>query len=140
MGVSTPQSGTAAYMAPELLDPGGNDVSRKASAQSDIYALGMLVWEVRLACLHKCRILTKATQVHAGVHPFKGTPEYTIPLKTAKGDRPLRKDARRLVVNPDLHDDVARKNLMWEMIEGCWNNDAKRRLRLDDIRRMLKRM
>jgi serine/threonine protein kinase len=142
MGSLTPQSGTAAYMAPELLDPDHDDDFRKASTQSDIYALGMLTWEVRLACFRKHRVLIMVTQVHAGVSPFKGTPDLSIPLKTMMGRRPLRRDARRLVVKPELDDDVvvARKDHVWRMIEGCWNQHAEQRPRLVDIKRMFEQM
>jgi serine/threonine protein kinase len=45
------QSGTAAYMAPELyetsVDSSGTEQSRRPDAYSDVFALAMLMWEVR---------------------------------------------------------------------------------------------
>jgi serine/threonine protein kinase len=49
MNSTTSQSGTAAYMAPELLDcsESATEESQRPSTHSDVYALGILIWEVR---------------------------------------------------------------------------------------------
>jgi hypothetical protein len=78
--------------------------------------------------------------VYAGVHPFKGTPGFVIPLLTMKGHRPLRKNVPRLTAEAELNGDVARKNRIWAMIEGCWDKNVEHRLRLDDVKRMLDSM
>jgi serine/threonine protein kinase len=41
-----PVGGTIRFMAPELLDPGSEGT--KLTVQSDIYALAITLWEVRL--------------------------------------------------------------------------------------------
>jgi serine/threonine protein kinase len=50
------QSGTAAYMAPELLDKHGDHSfeTGEPNAASDVYALAMLMWEVRCLCARRC--------------------------------------------------------------------------------------
>jgi serine/threonine protein kinase len=43
-------SGTAAYMAPELMDKHGDNTfeTGEPNAASDVYALAMLTWEVHI--------------------------------------------------------------------------------------------
>jgi hypothetical protein len=63
-----------------------------------------------------------------------------IPLKSRAGKRPLRQDATRLRVGSGSAREEARKNLFWEVIEGCWKQDAQRRLRLEEVKAKLDHM
>ena len=42
--------GTLRWMSPELLDPKRFNSNGRLTRQSDCYALGMVVYEVKLAC------------------------------------------------------------------------------------------
>lgn len=88
--------GTFGYMAPELFQK-----DAKSSKEADIYAFGVVVYEVV-----------------TGVRPFRRYKVVELPLLTKQGLRPTK---------PDDPVAVGFGSGTWELIERCWNEDFKER-------------
>jgi serine/threonine protein kinase len=88
--------GTLGYMAPELFS---EDV--QASKEADMYAFGMLVYEVIV-----------------GVPPFVHRKQVELPGLTLGGSRPPR---------PEDPVAIGFGQGTWELAESCWNKDPRRR-------------
>ncbi|MCE8162763.1 MAG: protein kinase [Candidatus Moeniiplasma glomeromycotorum] len=89
--------GTLGWMAPEVLKEG------KFSKHSDIYALGMVIWEIATKC----------------ITPFKGTNYNTLALHITNG----RKET--------IPNNVP-KNIQ-EIIRQCWKDNPTERITLEKI-------
>ncbi|KAK7092728.1 hypothetical protein V1264_008428 [Littorina saxatilis] len=115
--------GTLRYMAPELLDGAVNLRDCEASLkQIDIYALGLVLWEISLRC----------------VDLFQGAPlpEYAPPFQVEVGSNPTFEDMQMLVVRakkrpkfPEVWKETNQAvRSLKETIEECWDADAEARL------------
>ncbi|EMD33056.1 hypothetical protein CERSUDRAFT_87399 [Gelatoporia subvermispora B] len=97
------QAGSTRWMAPELLDPEHFGLERaELSAQSDIFALGMIIWELftgRIPYYH----LQKDAQVMSSI------------LRNMRPLRPVQ------AVSFGLDDDI------WELAEACWAENLRER-------------
>ena len=93
--ISHSEGGTTQWMSPELLDPEkfGLDDSRPTK-KSDIYALGMVVYEVL-----------------SGQAPFPRCKEAVVIRKVMDGERPGRPHKTQVVLFT---------NDLWGMLERCW--------------------
>lgn len=115
--------GTLRYMAPEVLDGAVNLHDCEASLkQIDIYALGLVIWE----------IATRCTDLYHG-HTM---PEYSLPYQVETGAHPTFEKMQILVsrnkvrpLYPDVwkHSHQATRALK-ETIDDCWDQDAEARL------------
>ncbi|KAF9793040.1 kinase-like domain-containing protein [Thelephora terrestris] len=91
--------------APELIDPDAFGlVHARATKATDMFAFGMLAWEV-----------------FAGKHPFAGNVEAAGIFSLFRNNRPPRP------VHPEMTDRV------WNMIESCWNQDPFKRMTAADV-------
>ena len=88
--------GTLGYIAPELFSEGA-----EASKEADIYAFGMVVYEVI-----------------TGTRPFGRRRVIELPLHTARGGRPIR---------PEDPEAVGFGQGTWEFTERCWDGSQERR-------------
>ncbi|KAF9642474.1 kinase-like protein, partial [Thelephora ganbajun] len=88
--------GTPGYMAPELFSEGA-----KTSKETDMYAFGMVVYEVI-----------------TGVRLYRDRRPFELPLLTTRGLRPPR---------PEDLETVGFGEGTWEFTEKCWNEDGRRR-------------
>ncbi|XP_068602017.1 activin receptor type-2A [Brachionichthys hirsutus] len=112
------QVGTRRYMAPEVLE-GAISFQRDAFLRIDVYALGLVLWEL----VSRCR---------AADGPVD---EYVLPFEEEVGQHPSLEDMQELVVHKKLrpllrecwqkHAGLA---LLCETIEECWDHEAEARL------------
>ena len=110
--ISCDGGGTLQWMSPELLDPESfNLKDSRPTKQSDIYALGMVVYEVL-----------------SGQRPFPGCSGPVVIKKVMAGERPLRLEGTR---GAWFRDGI------WEMLELCWKAEPNDRPSLETIFRCL---
>ncbi|KAH9492437.1 hypothetical protein Btru_051109 [Bulinus truncatus] len=115
--------GTLRYMAPEVFDGAVNLRDCEASLkQIDIYALGLVLWEVASRCLD--------------LYQGAPVPDYQLPFQAEAGIHPTFEEMQVLVVKyksrpkfPEVWKDSnpAVRSLR-ETIEDCWDTDAEARL------------
>ncbi|XP_074652382.1 uncharacterized protein LOC141906846 [Tubulanus polymorphus] len=115
--------GTLRYMAPEVLDGAVNLRDCEASLkQIDIYALGLVLWEVCSRC----------------VDLYQGQPvnEYEAPFHSELGTHPtleemqllVSRNKRRPLYPPAWRDSNEAIRLLKETIDDCWDQDGEARL------------
>ena len=98
----TTAGGTPHFMAPELLDPGKfGKTSSRPTQPADIYAFGMVIYEV----------LT-------GLYPFHDQQlgKYQVICRVVGGTRPTK---------PDNAEGVGFGNGTWELVKECWREGNK---------------
>ncbi|KAH9934222.1 kinase-like domain-containing protein [Fomitopsis serialis] len=100
--------GSLRWTAPEVLDPESAGLEKaRPSKASDVYSLGLVMWEV-----------------FAGHVPFHQYPlEANVLYRVLAGARPARPNAAR----HGLSDSV------WEWMQRCWDAEASRRPRIADV-------
>ena len=133
MALSTPSSGgTCRWMAPELLksdDMGG--VPQKPSKESDIYAFGMVAYEVSVAAASS-PMTTRGliiSQIFAHCSPYRHlNSDYMVLLEVISGKRPARPLDREVF---GLEDSV------WDVVQECWNSDPQTRPGIKGVRTFL---
>jgi len=100
--------GTLQWMSPELLDPKSfNLEDSRPTTKSDIYALGMVVYEVL-----------------SGKTPFPRCTGAVVIQKTMGGEHPQRPEGER---------GAWFKDGIWEMLELCWKRARDDRPSLENI-------
>lgn len=112
------QVGTRRYMAPEVLE-GAINFSRDAFLRIDMYACGLVLWELASRCT--------AQQGPIG--------EYRLPFEEETGQHPSLEDMQELVVHkkqrPVLRNDWKSHlglHVLCDTMEECWDHDAEARL------------
>ena len=107
---TTTCGGTPVFMAPELLCPGTfNRLSARPTQPTDIYALGMVIYEV----------LT-------GSQPFQEERwrEYEIAHHVMNGVRPTK---------PANVEQVGFVDGIWELVQECWSEESTERPTIDQV-------
>ncbi|KAA0194154.1 Receptor protein serine/threonine kinase, partial [Fasciolopsis buskii] len=120
--VAHPQLGTRRYMAPEVLD-GAIQFSRDAYLRIDVYAMGLVFWELMSRCTGTVE------------HPITINEPYRAPFEAELGPAPTMEELQLFVAhekqrprfNPVWADDPLMCTL-WETVEECWDQDAEARL------------
>uniref|UniRef100_W8AW93 receptor protein serine/threonine kinase n=1 Tax=Ceratitis capitata TaxID=7213 RepID=W8AW93_CERCA len=115
--------GTLRYMAPELLEGAVNLRDCETSLkQMDVYALGLVLWEVATRC----------TDFYP---PAQMTPAYRAPYEQEVGTHPTFDQMQALVVRhkarplfPAGWGGGAAAKLLKDTCEDCWDHDAEARL------------
>lgn len=112
------QVGTRRYMAPEVLE-GAINFSRDAFLRIDVYACGLVLWELASRCT-------------AQEGPIS---EYQLPFEEEVGQHPILEDMQEAVVHKKLrpaiketwrrHSGLA---ALADTMEECWDHDAEARL------------
>ncbi|XP_043120707.1 activin receptor type-2B-like [Puntigrus tetrazona] len=112
------QVGTRRYMAPEVLE-GAINFQRDAFLRIDMYALGLVLWELVSRCT--------ASDGPVG--------EYQLPFEEEAGQHPSLEDLQDVVVHKKMrpifkdcwikHPGLGQ---LCETIEECWDHDAEARL------------
>ncbi|KAJ8337203.1 hypothetical protein SKAU_G00384230 [Synaphobranchus kaupii] len=112
------QVGTRRYMAPEVLE-GAINFQRDAFLRIDMYAMGLVLWELASRCT-------------AADGPLD---EFMLPFEEEIGQHPTLEDLQEVVVHKKLRPvlkDCWQKHAglaqMCETIEECWDHDAEARL------------
>uniref|UniRef100_A0A3Q3A6D7 Serine/threonine-protein kinase receptor n=1 Tax=Kryptolebias marmoratus TaxID=37003 RepID=A0A3Q3A6D7_KRYMA len=126
------QVGTRRYMAPEVLE-GAINFQRDAFLRIDMYALGLVLWEV----------VTRCKSADGPVD------EYMLPFEEEVGQHPTLEDLQEVVVHKKMRPSIKELWLkhnglaqICETVEECWDHDAEARLsagcveeRISQIRR-----
>jgi len=115
--------GTLRYMAPELLEGAVNLRDCETSLkQMDVYALGLVLWEVATRC----------SDFYA---PGQPTPPYKAPYEQEVGSHPSFDQMQALVVRhkarplfPTGWGGGAAAKVVRDTCEDCWDHDADARL------------
>ncbi|CAH1774752.1 unnamed protein product [Owenia fusiformis] len=112
------QVGTRRYMAPEVLE-GAINFNRDAFLRIDMYACGLVLWEMLSRCT--------AADTPVG--------EYQLPFADEIGTHPTLEDIQECVVQkksrPKLNEQWYMKPALaalCDTIEDCWDHDAEARL------------
>ncbi|XP_064182745.1 activin receptor type-2A-like isoform X1 [Anguilla rostrata] len=112
------QVGTRRYMAPEVLE-GAINFQRDAFLRIDMYALGLVLWELAARCT-------------AADGPVD---EYMLPFEEEVGQHPSLEDMQEVVVHKKLRPVLrecwqkhAGLAMLCETIEECWDHEAEARL------------
>ena len=109
---TSPSVGTVRYMAPELLNPSGfNLKNSNPTKKSDVYALGVVTYQVSIACYTVVMAINDTVQVITGEQPFPGAKDGVIIYSVVMGERPSRPSD----TNEWVSDDV------WNFISRCWS-------------------
>ena len=110
---TSPSAGTVRYMAPELLNPSGFDLKNSnPTKKSDIYAFGMVTYQVSPTCCISTVVINGSVQVLTGQQPFPGAKDGVIIYNVVTGERPSRPPGS----NEWVSDDV------WNFISRCWSS------------------
>lgn len=111
--------------APELADHerfGLTDTG--VTKASDVYAFGVLAWEVSMMLWHVPNNSLNRTlhrQTFTGQVPFPDKNKVAAVVSMWKGHRPARPD----------HPEVS--NRLWKAIQGCWKVDPGRRMTIAEV-------
>ena len=107
---TTTSGGTPVFMAPELLSPGTfNRSSARPTQPADIYALGMVIYEV----------LTGFPPFHEERWVEYETAHYVI-----TGARPTKPTNIELIGSVDG---------TWELVQECWSGESAKRPTIDQV-------
>ena len=111
-GDASPFLGTARYTAPELLNPSGFGLKDSNSTKdSDIYAFGMVAYQVRSVHFTSGMATEGSVEVTTGLRPFPEAEDSVIVSSVVTGKRPGRPPGH----NEWVSDDV------WNLISRCWS-------------------
>lgn len=117
-----PQLGTRRYMAPEVLD-GAIQFTRDAYLRIDVYAMGLVFWELMSRCYGDEN------------SPLEITSPYRAPFESELGAAPTIEELRHFIVyekrRPKFEsawDCYPSMRALWETVEECWDQDAEARL------------
>ena len=110
--------GTYRWMSPELLHSKMHGTKCRLTRESDCYALGMVIYEVRW--LHSPqRSLVYPPQLLTGLKPFYHMPDLTFILPVLnRGEHP----------NRPLHaQTLGFSDALWELVMLCWSRTSSSR-------------
>lgn len=113
--------GSIRYMAPEIIDPEECGLERVVlTRQSDIYSLGMTIWEVRpKSAVTGVDILIANCQIFSGKPPFYELPRDPVVIRRVlQGVRPER---------PPASDTLGLSDKLWNLLEHCWHVQPQER-------------
>jgi len=111
------QVGTRRYMAPEVLE-GAINFSRDAFLRIDMYACGLVLWEIA----SRCTVVS-------------GPQEYKLPFEAEASPHPSLEEICELVVTKKVRPLLPTSwrahpglSVLCETVEECWDHDAEARL------------
>jgi len=111
------QVGTRRYMAPEVLE-GAINFSRDAFLRIDMYACGLVLWEIASRCT-------------TAYNP----PDYRLPFEAEASPHPSLEEISDLVVNQKVRPEIKESwrmhpglSVLCDTIEESWDHDAEARL------------
>jgi serine/threonine protein kinase len=107
-------------MAPELFPEDERNVDQLFSPSSDIYAFGMLAFEVHAYFETRCSFSHPTPQMFTDEVPFDtlgSKSAFWIMARVHAGDRPSRSFDKQKRIS----------DVMWETMRNCWAADPKAR-------------
>jgi hypothetical protein len=108
--------------APELIEPQCfRLINTVATTASDVYAFGVLAFEVSRGHAHFSNSQTKWRQVFAGRVPFHDKGTVAGVYSMSKGRRPSRPDHTQLT------------DRVWKTIKGCWKSNPTQRFTMAEV-------
>jgi len=114
--------------APELtalgVSPGVTDLTPRTKA-SDMYAFGVMTFEVWTDPLRGISRLAHSRQILTGRPPFSEMTEIAATYSMLSGDRPSRSNHQEIPVP------------LWYMIERCWYNVPSKRMTAGEVLNLL---
>lgn len=109
---AAPSIGTVRYMAPELLNLSGFGLMNSIPPKiSDIYAFGVVTYQVSFTCFISGTATEGSAQVVTGQQPFPRIKDSVIIFSAVAGERPGRP--------PDPNEWVS--DNVWNFISRCWS-------------------
>jgi len=120
--------GTTRWMSPELLDPDQFGIrDPRPTKQSDCYALGMVVYEVRADAIPPTRTTVRLMcQVLCGNAPYWEITNGGAVIKAIMDGRRPQK--------PETAESLGFTDELWGIVQRCWSADAGAR---PDVRTVL---
>lgn len=117
--------GTIPFMAPELLVPSRFGLDKcTPSKETDIYAMGMVIHQVRTARFLTYTLTDSPVQVLTGEQPFGKLTMSEVVFKVLGGEKPS-KPANALELG--LSDSI------WKLLEGCWHTERTLRPSVKEV-------
>ncbi|KAF9232642.1 kinase-like domain-containing protein [Melanogaster broomeanus] len=117
-------AGTLRFLAPEALK------GQPLTFETDVYAFGMVIYEVSIPCLVWSEMLTYTTQIFAGQTPFILESDHVIMEGLLELKRPTSKE----VYERGLDD------VLWSLLSSCISRDPSRRPQFATIQGSLQSM
>ena len=109
-GTTCSPTDTVRYMAPELLNPAGFGLdTSNPTKKSDVYAFGIVTYQVGITHYASVTVIDVRTQVITGQLPYPGAKDGVIIYNAVSGERPARPSGP----NEWLSDDV------WNFVSRC---------------------
>ena len=114
----SPSDDTFRYMAPELLNPAGFGLEDSISTKkSDIYAFGIVTYQVRKPCFISDIVIEGNAQITTGQQPFPEVKDGMVIYNVIAGERPdLPLDPNEWV-----------SGNVWDLISRCWSSSLNSR-------------
>ena len=122
--------GTLAWMAPELLRGDLPGPSPLPSKESDMYSVGMVMWEVSLGSSSIVfsldpSLTSNIAKIFTGRIPFDDVSTvFQLMLLVPQGERPPR---------PEHAEALGFSDLIWAVIQKCWSADPAARPSCPDV-------
>ncbi|XP_074499010.1 anti-Muellerian hormone type-2 receptor-like isoform X2 [Sebastes fasciatus] len=120
-GESHAQLGTLRYMPPEILEGSVNLSSSWCLMQGDIYALGLLLWEIWMRC--------------SDLFEGGAAPQHLLPYESELGANVTRDSLVQYVFHMDKRPSIPKHwellpqgSVLQELLTDCWDCDADARL------------
>ncbi|KAM9840312.1 bone morphogenetic protein receptor type-2-like [Aulostomus maculatus] len=115
------QVGTLSFMSPEVLEGSVNLRSSDWCLQGDVYALGLLLWEIWMCC--------------SDLFPGGIVPQHLLPYELELGSNMTRENLTWYVSHlkkrpsiPKAWALLSQGSVLQDTLEGCWECDADGRL------------
>ncbi|KAF9231514.1 kinase-like domain-containing protein [Melanogaster broomeanus] len=117
-------AGTLRFLAPEALR------GQPLTFETDVYAFGMVIYEVIILCIIGSEMLTYIAQIFAGQTPFILEPDHVV----MEGRLELKRPTSKEVYERGLDD------VLWSLLSSCISRDPSRRLKFATIQGSLQSM
>jgi serine/threonine protein kinase len=115
------------WCSPEILHPDGFGLTKaKATKASDMYAFGMLAYEVGSNFCITLRRYSIRAQIFSGRLPFYDSKDTAVVVTVITSDKRPSRPA-----HPQLSDQL------WDMIEKCWRRDPSQRATIQEVVKFL---
>jgi hypothetical protein len=122
---STQSDGVSMFMPPELLvpsNPGAKDSI--PTMEADIYAFGLVIFQVNEQNNGYSRPLSNFLQVLAGDMPFRDLRHSELVIAVVRGKRPDK---------PEGASEIGFSDSLWDFTQLCWDSNPKRRPKVAEV-------